>query len=74
MSLPAAAVASAWVKVEAQLGPPITQGTLALIANRDQRATAVAINSLWSAGLSLEAKAVVAQANERARDFLVRQY
>jgi hypothetical protein len=74
VSLPAAAVASAWVKVEAQLGPPITQGTLALIANRDQRATAVAINSLWSAGLSLEAKAVVAQAYERAVDFIAWPY
>jgi hypothetical protein len=74
VSLPAVKVATAWVKVETQLGPPITQGTLALIVNKDQRATAGAINSLWAAGLSLEAKAVVAQANERARDFLVRQY
>jgi hypothetical protein len=74
VSLPAVKVTSAWVKVEADLGPPITQGTLALIANQDQRATAIAINSLWAAGLSLEAKAVVAQAYERAVDFIAWPY
>ena len=73
MTIPAK-VATAWVKVEAQLGPPITQGTLSLIVNKDQRATAIAINSLWAAGLNLEAKAVVAQAYERAVDFIAWPY
>ena len=64
----------AWVKVERELGSPITQGTLELIVNEDQRATALAINNLWATGLSLEARAIVAQAYERAVGFLARCY